>query len=267
MVLIAGVCIGLGTWQIARLGQKIGWNDELRNNAHAAPQPVAAVLPIVGRAPAPHSHAIQFKRVTAAGTFDAARQNVVRLADVNGQIGFYVLTPLDTSDGTLLVVRGFLADNVAPATIPAPPTGVVSVVARVEPGQSSNDDAGRLAADQLESINPVQQAARLGRPVFNAYAELLTGQPGVGSLTPIPDPDLSNPAGGAVEPQHVAYIIQWFLFAALALAAPIAMARSETRHRDEREFDSDATETVAPQLTPEQQRAAKLADRYGKVRH
>jgi cytochrome oxidase assembly protein ShyY1 len=266
MVFIAGVCIGLGTWQIARLGQKIGWNGELRRNAHAAPQPVADVLPLVGQGHAPGSHSIQFKRVTARGTFDAAHQYVVRLADVNSQIGFYVLTPLDTPDGALLVVRGFLADSVAPRSIPAPPTGTVTVTARVEPGQSRNDDAGRLAADQLESINPAQQAARLGRPVYNAYAELLTGQPGVGSFTPIPDPDLSNPAGGAVEPQHVAYIIQWFLFAALALAAPIAMARADLKHHEEHDFDTATPEAAAPppEPTPEEQRAAKLADRYGK---
>ncbi|HLY34774.1 MAG TPA: SURF1 family protein [Jatrophihabitantaceae bacterium] len=286
MVFIAGVCIGLGTWQIVRLGQKMGWNDELRNNAHEAPRAVADVLPIVGKAATPGTHAIQFKRVTATGTFDVSHQYVVRLADVNSQIGFYVLTPLDTREGTLLVVRGFLPDAVAPASIPAPPAGSVSVIARVEPGQSRNDDAGRLTAEQVESINPVQQAARLGRPVYNAYAELLSGQPGVGSLTPIPDPDLSNPAGGAVEPQHVAYIIQWFLFAALALAAPVAMARAETRHRDERDFDATETETdtetgsetteathapgavSSPTAPPgpslDEQRAARLADRYGK---
>jgi len=268
MVLIAGVCIGLGTWQIARLGQKMGWNDELRRNAHEAPRPVADVLPLVGSARTPGTHSIQFKQVTATGTFDTTHQYVVRLADVNSEIGFYVLTPLDTSDGTLLVVRGFLADTVAPATIPAPPSGTVTVLARIEPGQSRADDASTLTNSQLESINPVQQAARMGRPVYNAYVELLDGQPGVGTLTPIPSPDLSNPAGGAVEPQHVAYIIQWFLFAALALAAPIAMARAETRHRDAREFDAaagDAGAAEPPQQTPEEQRAAKLLDRYGKV--
>jgi hypothetical protein len=74
-------------------------------------------------------------------------------------------------------------------------------------------------------------------------------------------PDLSNPAGGALEPQHFAYIVQWYLFAALALAAPFAMARAERRERrPAEEFDA----VPSPELTPEQARQAKLADRYGR---
>ena len=57
----------------------------------------------------------------------------------------------------------------------------------------------------------------------------MSSQPGTAGLIQIPAPDLSNPAGGAIEPQHLAYVIQWFLFAALALAAPFVMARAETR--------------------------------------
>ncbi|MDT4937390.1 MAG: hypothetical protein QOG80_1061 [Pseudonocardiales bacterium] len=267
MVLIAGVCVLLGTWQIARLGQKVTANDDLRRNAHAAAVPVSAVLPLVGNRKAPKTHAIQFRSVTATGTFDVAHQTLARLRTVNGDTGDYVVTPLRTSGGVLLVARGFVTSTTVTSP-PAPPSGQVTVTARVEPGDTRHDDAGQLPGHQVESINPPEQAARLGTPVYNGYAELLDGQPGVGTMTPIPAPDLSNPAGGAVEPQHVAYIIQWYLFAALALAAPLAMARSETKHRDERDFDEVAAEpapasTSAP--TPEQARAARLADRYGKA--
>jgi hypothetical protein len=107
--------------------------------------------------------------------------------------------------------------------------------------------------------------------VFDGYAESLPRQPGTSGLTAIPAPDLSNPAGGAVEPQHLAYIIQWYLFALLALAAPIAIVRAETRHVDERDFDErDVDVRPAPVVEPEprtaeQERAAKLADRYGRA--
>ena len=87
------------------------------------------------------------------------------------------------------------------------------------------------------------------------YVELSDGQPGTSGLVAIPAPDLSNPAGGAVEPQHVAYVLQWYLFAMLALAAPVVIARSE-RRAPPREIDE-------PQ-TPEDAKAAKLADRYGR---
>ena len=65
--------------------------------------------------------------------------------------------------------------------------------------------------------------------MVNAYLTLSGRQAGNAGLTVLPAPDLSNPAGGAVEPQHLAYIVQWYLFALLALAAPFAVARSEVR--------------------------------------
>jgi cytochrome oxidase assembly protein ShyY1 len=278
MAIVALACCGFGSWQIARLAQKSDWNTELRANAHAAPVPLNGFVPLLSSGAHPSTHHIQFHAVTATGTFDAAHVQLVREATVDNNSGFYVLTPFDTADGTLLVVRGFIAIPVSSATVPAappPPSGQLTIQARIQPAETKNDGAARLTASQVESINPVEQGGRLGRDMFDAYGELLPGQPGVGSLTPIPFPDLSNPAGGAIEPQHLAYIIQWYLFALLALAAPIAMARAETRHQHGvagsgnktdalDEFDgSDSGERAS--AAEEERRRGKLADRYGRA--
>lgn len=271
MLVVAAVCVLAGTWQIARLQHKVGANDELRHNAHTAAVPLAGVLPVLG-APGspPRANHVQFRTVRVSGTFDASHQGLVRQRSVDSDTGYLVLTPLHTTGGTLLVVRGFVSDSNDTATAPSapvPPAGPVTVTARVEPAESRHDQAASLRHDQLESINPGDQAARLGGAVYDGYAELLRDQPGSAGLVAIPDPDLGNPAGGAIEPQHVAYIIQWYLFALLALAAPIAMVRAETRHRVERDFD-DTLDRVPVQpaaRTPEQDRAAKLADRYGRA--
>ncbi|MFN2518341.1 MAG: SURF1 family protein [Jatrophihabitantaceae bacterium] len=269
MLVVAAGCLAAGTWQIARLHGKAGANDELRRNAHAAPVPPAEVLPLVGaRGAPPRAHQVQFRAVRLTGTYDANHQGLVRQRTVDDDTGFFVLTPLRTDRGTLLVVRGFISDSgatVAAPAIPAPPSAVVTVIARVQPGEARHDQAGRLRGGQLVSINPVDQAGRLGGQVFDGYAELRAGQPGGAGLTAIPSPDLSNPAGGAIEPQHVAYIIQWYLFAVLALAAPVAMVRAETRHRDERDVDQAPATAEQTPYAPEHDRAAKLADRYGRV--
>jgi cytochrome oxidase assembly protein ShyY1 len=269
MLLVATICVLAGTWQIARLAGKVQANDKLRGNAHAAAVPVEQVLPVIGRGSRPSDNKVQFRKVTASGVFDAAHTSLVRQRTVNDNSGFLVLTPLRSGGGTLLVVRGFIATtstDPAALQVPAPPSGTVTVSARVEPGETRNDAAARLAGGQVESINPVEQAGRLGTATYNGYGELLSGQPGVGTLIAIPNPDLSNPAGGAIEPQHIAYIIQWYLFALLALAAPFAMVRAETRHQPAGEFDAAAPETVpGAERTPEQLRAAKLADRYGRA--
>lgn len=269
MLLVAIGCVLAGTWQIVRLEGKAGANGELRRNAHAAAAPVATVLPLVGKPGAhPSRHHIQFRTVQVTGTYDTAHEGLVRQRTVDDDTGFLVLTPLRTTGGTLLIVRGFISDaasTVAAPTVPAAPSGAVTVTARVQPSESRHDQAAQLGHGKLESINTSDQAARLGAAVFDGYAELLRGQPGTAGLTAIPKPDLSNPAGGAIEPQHVAYIIQWYLFALLALAAPIAMVRAETRQRDDRDFDEAGEPAEPGTAAPAQDRAAKLADRYGRT--
>lgn len=264
MLLVALICVAAGTWQIARFDNKVHENDDLTGNAHVAAVPVDALLPVVGGR-GPSADAVRYRTVTATGTYDQRQQGLVRLRSVNDDQGFYVLTPLVTKHATLLVVRGFVSqrsNGAAPASVAAAPSGQVTVRARLQTGESRTDLSDGIPAGQLWSINPTDQAARLGTPVYDGYAQLLSRQPGTAGLTAIPAPDLSNPAGGAVEPQHFAYIIQWYLFAVLALAAPVAMSRAERR-------EQAASDGRGPDVTPTQEelRVAKLADRYGRPVH
>lgn len=266
MAIIALACVGAGTWQIARFQHKVSENDALRTNAHRAPVQVADVLPLVdSEQPDPSEDDVEFRAVTATGTYDVARQYLVRSRTIGDSVGFLVLTPFRTANGTLLVVRGFLRspESEGVPSVPAPPRGTVTITARTHTSETRNDAASQLSDNQIESINAHQQATRLGAPVYDGYAELESGQPGTRGLVAMPKPDLSNPAGGALEPQHFAYIIQWYLFAALALAAPFVMARAEARgeHEHVAEIDADVPE-AAP--TAGELRAAKLADRYGR---
>jgi cytochrome oxidase assembly protein ShyY1 len=261
MLVVAGICVAAGTWQVARFREKHAANDALRHNAHQAPVPVQTVLPV---APArATTNAVQFRQVTATGSYDPTGQVLVRRQQVNDMNGYYVLTPLRTPTATLLVVRGFVAQPTAgPPTAGPPPAGTVSVTARAEPADRADDKAAQLTG-QVETINPVQQATRLHSRIYNGYADLLAGQPGTGGLVPMPEPDLSNPAGGAVEPQHIAYIVQWFLFAALALAAPLAMIRAESRRAPPGDIDAAEIDHGEPGKIADD-RAARLADRYGR---
>ena len=74
--------------------------------------------------------------------------------------------------------------------------------------------------------------SRLGITVYDGYVELSAQRPDPGTLPPLPAPDLANPAGGADEWQHLAYVVQWFCFAALALAAPFLLAVLENREAE-----------------------------------
>jgi cytochrome oxidase assembly protein ShyY1 len=288
MAIVALACIGAGTWQIARFEQKVHANDDLRANAHRPASTVDRLLPLVGRGDDPSRDDVEFRSVRVQGTYERGSDSLVRNRAVDDVNGFLVLTPFRTARALLLVVRGFVPATASGARpdVPAPPAGAVTLRARIQAPETRFDKAAQLPAGQLESINPTEQAARRQTPVYDGYAELEAGQPGSAGLTALPRPDLSNPAGGALEPQHFAYVIQWYLFAALALAAPVTMARAELRQRragvpdyDERDLSGVRTDAAddspapgpdtAPaeaELSPEQRRAAKLADRYGHAR-
>ncbi len=233
MVFIAAGCVIAGTWQISRYEQTARINRALSANAHAAPVPLSTLrVPLVGAGPAPGREAIRYRTVTASGTYLPGAQQFVSGQSVAGNPGFYVVNPLRTDAGVLLVVRGFVAadgDSARPPAVALPPSGVQQVTGRLETPSTNTDEAAALDNDEITSVNPGEQAQRLKTPVVNAYLTLSGRQPGTAGLSLLAAPDLSNPAGGAVEPQHLAYIVQWYLFALLALAAPFAVARSEVR--------------------------------------
>ena len=238
MVVIAAVCIVAGTWQIQRFEQSVRDNNALKRNAHAAASALTtSIVPLVGAAAAPGRDAVRYRTVTASGRYLTGHREFVRGASQNGAAGFLVLEPFRTQSGVLMVVRGFVAGSDRtgdPNPVTAPPTGESTIAGRLQTAGTEDDRAGALAHAEVRSVNPTQQAGRLGLPVYNAYLTLTAGQPGTSGVAVVPKPDLSNPAGGAYEAQHFAYIVQWYLFAVLALAAPFVMSRSETREAQRR---------------------------------
>jgi cytochrome oxidase assembly protein ShyY1 len=302
MSVIAVACVAAGTWQISRFEQSLRDNHALDANAHAAAVPLTtAFVPLANDGPEPGRDAIRFRTVTASGTYMAAAQQFLRNQSLDGTDGFDVVDPLRTATGVLLVVRGFVAGNAMSspqATITPPPSGLVQITGRLQTTGSKNDAASHLGNHEIDSINPAAQAARLGVPVYDTYVTLDAHQPGASGVSAAPAPDVSNPAGGVVAPQHFAYVIQWYLFALLALAAPFVMGRHEVRDAQQRFLGIDPgseelgiepgldrrlqlTEGVpttgvvavtkngtverAGEATQRRwQRAARLADRYGR---
>ena len=302
MAVIALACIAAGSWQISRFTESVHDNAAMDHNARAVPIALSTTLvPLLGNGPAPGRDAIRYRSVTASGVYLAADQQLLRNESLNGVNGYDVIDPMVTADGAVLLVeRGFIAaaaSGAPPAAIAAPPSGQVSVTGRLQTTGTRNDKASSLPDGEIEAITPARQAARLGRPVFQTYITLDAGQPGTSGVTALPNPDLSNPAGGAYQWQHFAYVIQWYVFALLALAAPFAMHRSEVRDAQRRFLGIDparielgtepfavppapitaaastgaevavaGSRAVAPTAGPTRQqwrRAARLADRYG----
>lgn len=259
MVVLAALCGLAGSWQVIRFHEKHDANRQLRLDNRDQPADIAAVL---GPATAQVStgRAQKFRHVTATGSYLSAEETLLRNQSVDGDVGYVVLTPLKTNTGVLIVARGFVAPTGAASSspsVPPAPSGTVTITGRLQPADTKADRFGRLPTRQVESVNVAEQAGRIGAPVWNGYAELLAGQPGTAGLTALPEPDMSNPAGGAEEPQHAAYVVQWYLFGLLALCAPFVMAAAE-RRRDAAEAAEQA-DPEAPAADKDKTKAKKAS--------
>jgi cytochrome oxidase assembly protein ShyY1 len=224
------VCGAAGVWQWQRFNEKRFDNDELRAAAAAPVAPVEQVLAPGREVDLEH----RYRTVTATGRYDAAGEVLVRQRQVDDRVGFLVVTPLLTGNGTtFLVSRGFVAATGGATDTPAvppPPAGEVRITARVLPSESGGLGDG-LPARQIARIDVPALTERLGTSTYGGFGELISSDPAQSGLTALPPPDLDNPAGGAFTGQHLAYVVQWFLFAAFALAGPVLLLLLDRRSR------------------------------------
>jgi cytochrome oxidase assembly protein ShyY1 len=216
----AAACVALGMWQLDRLGQRHARNDLIHANLTAAPVPPDRLL-AVGRDLSPDR---QWRRVRSTGSFDEAHQILVRNRPLGGETGYHVLTPFQTPAGpALLVDRGWVpigATARALPDVPPAPAGIVTVTGRLRPSEKPAGGAA-APAGQVRRIDVAGIARRLPYPVYGGYAELVSQSPRPGrSPTALPPPEPS-------EGPHLAYAVQWFMFACLALGAYVVLARRE----------------------------------------
>ncbi|MFG2311600.1 SURF1 family protein [Streptomyces sp. NPDC048566] len=224
--------IKLGFWQLHRHEHKVALNAVISDSLAAKPVP-AETLTAPGR---PVRHDDLYRRVTATGHFDTAHEEVVRRrTNADGEVGYHVLTPFVLNDGRVLLVnRGWVSSDGAQTAfpkIPAPPSGRITVTGRLMADQTTADSGIKnvrgLPDRQVMLIDSEQQAKRLGAPVLGGYVEQTAPRPAHGSPELIGDPEHSD-----IGP-HMAYAIQWWLFAAGVPVGWVVLARRERRDRAE----------------------------------
>ncbi|MFF3321611.1 SURF1 family protein [Streptomyces sp. NPDC002889] len=222
--------VELGFWQLHRHERRVAQNSLIARNLEAKPVPVGELTSPGHTVP----RADYWRQVTATGTFDTTHEVVVRRrTNADDRVGFHVLTPLVLADGrAVLVNRGWIpaaADQKAFPTVPAAPKGAVTVTGRLKADETTHasgiKDLSGLPPRQVMLINSEQQAASLGRPLLGGYLELTAPKPAGDSPEQIPDPD--HDSIGA----HMAYAVQWWLFAAGVPVGWVILVRREKRDR------------------------------------
>jgi surfeit locus 1 family protein len=123
--------LGLGTWQV----QRLGWKEGLIAQRNAALAAVPVPLPKTLDA----ARALEFHPVRADGEFLNDHEIYLNAQSLQGDQGFHIITPFRLADGTILMVdRGFVpTDKQAPATRAAGeiagPTSVTGLLRLPEP--------------------------------------------------------------------------------------------------------------------------------------
>jgi len=225
----------LSRWQLHRLDDRRHANALVEQNTAASPVPVSQVM-TPGAPQSAVGDAQQWRQVTASGTYDASRQVLVRKRPLDGNNGFWVVTPLVTDTGEVLVVnRGWLAASggaTSAQAAPAPPTGEVTVTGRVRPSETApHPQPSDLPSGQITDLDVTLVST--GDRTYPGYVELVTSSPPqAGDLTPIPLPDLSDGP-------HLSYALQWVLFAGVAIGGFIMLAR-----REKQMLDTESAESV-----------------------
>lgn len=226
LIVFALACGLLSSWQFDRRDQRVTENARIVNNYDAHPVPLAEALPALDA----FDPDDEWLPVSMQGHYLLDEQLLVRARPMNGLPGFEILTPFETDDGQIFIVnRGWLPTGSAqdyPDAVPDAPTGPVTVVARLQPGEP--EIPGRSAPEgQIATIHLESFAAALGadRVYTGAYGLLASEDPSAetGALTAKPE---------LTEGNHLSYAFQWIIFAIIAAVGLVLGIRNEYRHRN-----------------------------------
>ncbi|WP_444962086.1 SURF1 family cytochrome oxidase biogenesis protein [Nocardiopsis sp. M1B1] len=236
--------VWLGFWQLDRAGQRGAAVDLQQSNLAADPVPVAE-LSRVGEDVDPDD---RWRTVEATGTWDTEHEILLRNRDGSGGVGFHVLTPLVTEEGTaVLVNRGWVERGETALDQPeVPPAqeGSVEVAGRLHYSETEENTGLRnrddLPEGQLMMVDVDRIAADLPYPVYGGYVDL-TRQDPMPEAAPEPVVLHEEDAG-----MSASYAVQWWVFAVVAVGGWVFLVRREIRDAREAEAgESGATPEVA----------------------
>jgi surfeit locus 1 family protein len=210
--------LALGIWQIERRAWKLDLIDRVEHRVHADPLPI----PAASSWSSVNAADDEYRHVTVTGRFLHDRETFVQALTIDGP-GDWVMTPLQTTDGIVLVNRGFVPPERRDASTrsegnPAGPVTVTGLLRMSEPGGHflrTNDavtdrwysrDTGAIAATRgLSGVAP-----------FFIDADDHPNQGGWprGGLTVVSFPN-----------NHLMYALTWFTLALMLTAAGVQRLR------------------------------------------
>lgn len=216
-----------GFWQLDRLQEKQDRNEQVAARTSEEVVPVDALAE-----PGDFDAAadLEFRRVTATGTYLADQEVLVRSRSRDGAPGSWVVTPLELADGTAVAVnRGWISNSGQLESVPeryTAPDGAVTVtglVRRTETrGNFGPTDPADGTLDNLARADVARLDEQVPEDLLPFYVQLEDQEP----VTPTADAPVPVPIPALDEGPHLSYAVQWAIFTTVALVGyPLILRR------------------------------------------
>jgi cytochrome oxidase assembly protein ShyY1 len=257
-ILFAIACAYLSNWQFGRNAWRTEQLALIAQNYDAKPVALDALVPAGGKL----DPGDEWRPVRLTGKYLSDQQLLARNRAHGGTAAYEVLVPFQLDDGRVIVVdRGWEppGDNrPQPDSVPAPPAGEVTVIARLQPGEPLPPSGRAAPTGQVPSINLPLIADKVdvasGDSIEkSAYALMVSESPAPASQPTALEPPSDDPG------PYLSYAVQWILFAVMGFVFIGYVIRSELKHRRE-EAEARAAGREPSPPTPRRRRDRDAAD-------
>jgi surfeit locus 1 family protein len=244
-----------GIWQWDRLQQRREVNARVEAVQQEAPAPVGS---LAEPGDFDEGRDLEYRPVTATGTYLADQSVLVDGADHEGTAGAWVLTPLQLPDGDVVMVkRGSIPNpgqlDAVPGSVETP-EGEVTVEGLARPTENRPEVNLGFTTLHFERADPptgtLENMARtdlermdqqIEGDVLPFYVSLRTQDPAVTAAEPLP-PLPPDPSEGS----HLSYTVQWFTFSFMTVVVYALILR-----RRARDIEREALEAQLDQPDPD----------------
>jgi surfeit locus 1 family protein len=242
----------LGTWQVYRLQWKLALIERVDQRVHAP----ATLAPTVAQWPQVSAEADEYRHVRIEGVY-LAGVDTLTLASLERGIGYWVMTPLCTLDGGIVMInRGFVPAGAGGwRAQPAPPHAAadacgVAVAAAAASNAAPATVAGLLRVSEKASSLRQNEPARnywftrdtqaiakaRGLPAVAPYF-IDADAPSAAAIKLAVPGETAQPVGGltvvSFVNNHLVYALTWFALAAMVVGAAFWVVRDARRKTPE----------------------------------
>jgi cytochrome oxidase assembly protein ShyY1 len=246
-VAIVVIFIMFGRWQLHR------WEGSGAQVIPPDNRPAVTLTDLVAANQALRGGSIG-RQTSVTGRFDGAHQVLIADRQLGGRAGFWVVTALRPdgypSGTAVLVVRGWVATPTDPALRVADTQVDVSgrVYASEDPPPTGTGPTASLPAGQFREVNTAELTGAFPYRLLDGYVLLARTDPALAdSPAVVPTPVMTRDSGGGL--YHLAYAVQWWLFALAVLYFWVKLVREDLTPSEERVYQRETPASPTPEPT------------------